>query len=69
MRKRTLWLGLSFLLVADLVLTGCPAEEVEPVVPVPGVPQHCNLGQRPAPRAGGGIKSYNTVRGRCCGYY
>ncbi len=31
MRKRILWMGLSFLLVAALVLTGCPApvEEVE----------------------------------------
>ncbi len=29
MKKRTLWLGLSFLLVAALVLTGCPAPAVE----------------------------------------
>jgi len=29
MKKRTLWLGLSFLLVAALVLTGCPAPVVE----------------------------------------
>ena len=38
MRKRTLWLGLSFLLVAALILTGCPAEvEEEPVVEEPVV--------------------------------
>ncbi len=31
MRKRTLWLGLSFLLVASLVLTGCPLPPEEVV--------------------------------------
>jgi len=41
MKKRTLWLGLSFLLVAALVLTGCPAsveeEEEEVGVPILGI--------------------------------
>ena len=35
MKKRTLWLGLSFLLVAALVLTGCPASVVEEEEEVP----------------------------------
>ena len=41
MRKKTLWLGLSFLLVASLVLASC-AETVEPVEPVEptGLPQY-----------------------------
>ena len=37
MKKRTLWLGVSFLLVAALVLTGCPAEEEEEEVPILGI--------------------------------
>lgn len=36
MNKKILWLGLSFLLVAALVLTGCPAPpEAEAVDPIP----------------------------------
>jgi len=35
MKKRALWLGLSFLLVAALVLTGCPAPVGEEEVGVP----------------------------------
>lgn len=37
MKKRTLWLGLSFLLVAALVLTGCLPPPEEPVVEEPVV--------------------------------
>jgi len=37
MKRKFLWMGLSFLLVAALVLTGCPAEVVEePVKKLPG---------------------------------
>lgn len=40
MKKRALWLGLSFLLAAALVLTGCPApvgEEKEVGIPILGI--------------------------------